>query len=72
MTLLARGNWGPGAAVQERIDHVLKLMDAQQLSKAASIIAISAFTTLKRAYTLLAAGSATTTQAARCQRRVSY
>ncbi|MGV8950185.1 MAG: phage exclusion protein Lit family protein [Cypionkella sp.] len=53
MTLLARGNWGPGArhpAVQERIDHVLGLMDAQQLSKAAGIIAISAFTTLKMAY----------------------
>jgi len=53
MTLLLRGNWGPGArhpAVQARIDHVLGLMDAQKLSKAAGIIAISAFTTLKMAY----------------------
>lgn len=53
MALLARGNWGPGAkhpGVQERIDHLLSIMDAQQVSKAASIIAISAFTTLKLAF----------------------
>ena len=53
MTLLARDNWGPGTrhpAVQERIDHVFGLMDVRQLSKAAGIIAISAFTTLKMAY----------------------
>src|SRR3546814_1321799 len=51
MTLLARDNWGPGAqhpGVQERIDHVLDIMDTQQVSKAAGIIAISAFTTLKQ------------------------
>lgn len=53
LTLLARGNWGPGAThpgVQERIDQVLEIMDAQQMSKAAGIIAISAFTTLKLAF----------------------
>jgi hypothetical protein len=53
MTLLSRGNWGPGAqhpAVQERIDHVLGIMDEQGVSKAAGIIAISAFTTLKLAF----------------------
>jgi hypothetical protein len=53
ITLLARGNWGPGSkhpAVQERIDRVLGIMDAQQVSKAAGVIAISAFTTLKLAF----------------------
>jgi hypothetical protein len=53
VTLLARGNWRPAArhpAIQERMDQILALMDARQVSKAAGIIAIAAFATLKLAH----------------------
>jgi hypothetical protein len=53
MTLLARDQWGESdshPAMQARIDHALDLMDAQQVSKGAAVVALAAFETLKLGY----------------------
>lgn len=53
MTLLSRANWGPGErhpALQERIDAVMRILDAHGTSKAGAVISVSAFASLQLAY----------------------